>query len=200
MRKIFIFIIIFFATQKSYSCSCTERPSVKVNWEKANEVFIGKIVKIDTLLYGNHGIKIHSYTVEILKSFKQNFYKDKKFRTILSQDEASCDFMFELGTEYLIYAKTDSQTLACSICSRTNTLKNIESSEMQELEKIFQIYKSNRSGVNTIKFENNTSYQVGLVKNSFEEKIKSQKLIIYLLSGIIILLIVVVLIFRKRKS
>jgi hypothetical protein len=185
---------------KGYSCSCVEKPSVKVNWERANEVFTGKIVKIDTLLYGNNGAKIHSYTVVILKSFKQDLYKGRQFRTILSQDEASCDFMFELGKEYLIYAKTESQTLACSICSRTNILKNIESTEIQKLEKLYQVYKSDTSGFTTIRLENNTTYQIGLVKNSFDQKIKSQNLIIYVLSGIIFLLIIVMYMIRKRKN
>ena len=69
---------------------------------------------------------------------------------------------------YLIYAKKESQTLACSICSRTNRLKNVEKEEIQALEKLYSKCQSDNSKVRTIKLENNTDYQIGLAKNSFE--------------------------------
>src|SRR5437868_6494534 len=96
MNRILIFIFLFFATN-AYPCDCAEKPSIEVNWENANEVFKGKIIKVDSLLYGNNGVKIHTYTVEILKSFKQDFFKGREFRTILSRDGGSSDFMFEVG-------------------------------------------------------------------------------------------------------
>jgi hypothetical protein len=200
MKKLLILIFLFSTGLKSYSCDCSERPSIKVSWESANEVFTGKIIKVDTLLYGNNGAKIHSYTIELIKSFKQDFYNDREFRTVLSQSGASCDFMFELGKVYLIYAKTESQTLACSICSRTNLIQNIGDDEIKTLQNLYKIYTSDTSGVRTIKLESNTSYQIDLVKNSFEEKLKSKDQIIYILSSGIILLIIMTIIIAKRKS
>lgn len=190
MKKILLFLFLIFTIQEGYSCSCAPRPSVKYNWKNANEVFTGKIIKIDSSLYGTNGSKIYSYTVRILESFKEDFHKGRELRTFISQDEASCDFMFQAGKEYLIYAKRESHSLVTSICSRTSLLKNIESAEIEALKKLYQIYAADTSGVRTMKMESNTSYQVGLVKNAFEEKIKSQNSIIYLLSAIIAFLVI----------
>ena len=60
-------------------------------------------------------------------------------------------------------------------------------------------YKSNVDNARFEKFQNNTNYQIGLVKNGYDEKIHSQNLIFYSLLGIIILLFVIILI-QKRKS
>jgi hypothetical protein len=73
--------------------------------------------------------------------------------------------MFQVGKIYLIYAKEESQTLACSICSRTNKLENEENEELQTLEKLYRAYKSDTSRVRIRTVENNISYQIGLVKN-----------------------------------
>ncbi len=172
-KKILLFLFLIFSISKSYSCSCSTRPSVKVNWESANEIFNGKIVKVDSILFGNNGAKVYSYTVKILKSFKRDFYKDREFRTILSQDSSSCDYMFKIGEEYLIYAKEDNKTLSCSICSRTNLFQNIDKDEIETLEELYELHKSNMVNVRFEKFENNTNYQIGLVKNGYDEKIHS---------------------------
>lgn len=200
MKKLYILTFLIFTTFKGYSCSCSEIPPIKLNWENANEVFTGKIIKIDSLLYGNNGAKIYSYTVEIIKSFKVDFYKGRELRTILSQSEASCDFMFELYKVYLIYAKAESQTLASSVCSRTNLLENVERSEIKTLEKLYQIYKSDNNGVRSYRMESNTSYQIDLVKNSFEEKLISKELTLYFLSVIVFLLIIIIIVITRRKK
>lgn len=200
MNKLLLLFLLF-TSIKSYSCSCSEVPAVIKNWDSANEIFIGEIVKVDSLLYGNDGAKIYSYTCRIVKSYKLEIYPGRELRTILSQSSASCDFMFQLGKTYLIYAKAESQTLACSICSRTNLLKNVDKEELQTLDKLHQEYKSDTSGVRTIKFENNISYQIGLVEDVYQEKLKSKEKTIYiLLSLIIVLLAIVLILLLKRKK
>lgn len=200
MNKLLVLLLLFISL-KSYSCSCAGVPAINKNWDSANEIFIGEITKVDTLLYGNNGEKIYSYTCRILKSFKSEIYPTREFRTILSQSSASCDFMFQIGKTYLIYAKEESQTLACSICSRTNLLENVEKEELQTLEELYQEYKSDINGVRTIKFENNISYQIGLVENAYQEKLKSKEKTIYiLLSLITVLIVLVVILLLKRKN
>lgn len=66
MNKLIIAIIFLFCGIKSYSCECSERGTISKNWEGANEVFTGKIIKVDSLLYGNNGAKIYSFTVKII--------------------------------------------------------------------------------------------------------------------------------------
>ena len=202
MNKIIIIVIFLFCGFKSYSCDCAELPTVTKNWESASEVFEGKIIKVDSLLYGNNGAKIYSFTVKILKSYKSKIFNGRELRTILSQSSSSCDFMFTLGKVYLIYAKEESQTLACSICSRTNILENVEKQEIQNLENLYAEYQSDNTNVRIIKVENNTKYQIGLVKNSFEEKLKVKEQIIYFLLflNILFIIIIVLITLRKRKN
>lgn len=200
MNKLLVLLLLFISL-KSYSCSCAGVPAINKNWDSANEIFIGEITKVDTLLYGNNGEKIYSYTCRILKSFKSEIYPTREFRTILSQSSASCDFMFQIGKTYLIYAKEESQTLACSICSRTKILKNVEKEELQTLEELYQEYKSDTNSDRTIKFENNISYQIGLIENAYQEKLKSKEKTIYiLLSLITVLIVLVVILLLKRKN
>jgi len=197
----FLIILFLFIGLKSYSCECAGIPTVNKNWESADEIFTGKIIKVDSLLYGNNGAKIYSFTCKVLKSYKSEIYPERELRTILSQSFASCDFMFQLHKVYLIYAKEESQTLACSICSRTNILENVDKEELQNLEKLYAEYKSDTSGVRIRKLENNISYQIGLVENAYQEKLKSKEKIIYILSGLIaVLLIIVVVMLLKRKN
>ena len=138
-KNILSFLLLIFSTSKSNACSCSTKPTVKVNWEGANEIFNGKIIKVDSILFGNNGAKVYSYTVKILKSFKKDFYIDREFRTILGQDGSNCDYMFEVDKEYLIYAKEDNQTLSCSICSRTNLFEDVEKDEIQTLQKLYEL-------------------------------------------------------------
>lgn len=196
-----LLILLLFISLKSYSCSCAGVPDITKNWESANEIFTAEIIKVDSLLYGNNGAKIYSYTIKIIKSYKSEIYPGRELRTILSQSSASCDFMFQLGKIYLIYAKAESQTLACSICSRTNLLENVEKEELKILEKLYQKYTSDKSKVRFTKFENNISYQIGLVENVYQEKLKSKEKTIYiLLSLITVLFLIVLIMLLKRKA
>lgn len=197
-----LLILLFFISIKSYSCSCAGVPEITKNWESANEVFTGEIIKVDTLLYGNNGAKIYSYICRILTSYKSEIYPDREFRTILSQSSAGCDFMFQIGKTYLIYAKAESQTLACSICSRSNMLENVKQEELQTLQRLYKEYKLDASGIKIMKFENNTSYQIGLLKNVYQEKLKSKEKTIYLLLSLLTVLLVIVLIMllKRKKS
>ena len=201
MKKLLIILLLFTGFQ-SYSCDCVGQPSIKKNWDGADEIFTGEITKVDTLLYGNNGAKIYSYTFRILKSYKSGIYSGRELGTILSQSYASCDFMFQLGKTYLIYAKAESQTLSCSICSRTNMLENVEKEELETLEKLYEDHKSDKSGVRIRKLENNISYQIGLVENIHQEKLKSKEKIIYILSGVISILVIIIggMLLKRKNS
>lgn len=199
MRKMLFLVLLFFTIYEGYSCSCASKPPVKTNWERANEVFIGRIIKVDSTHFGNNGAMIYSYTVRIVKSFKEEFQETRDLRTIISQDSASCNYIFNVGKEYLIYAKSDSNTLASSICSRTNLIEFVEEGEFLELEKLDKEYVSDTSAIRIINMENNISYQVELVKKDLEEKLENQRLIIYVLSGVLVFLLIVLLIVRKTK-
>ena len=200
MKKNLIILLLFIGL-KSYSCECAGIASLNKNWEIADEIFTGEIIKVDSLLNGNNGAKIYSFTCKILKSYKSEIYPERELRTILSQSSASCDFMFQVGKIYLIYAKEESQTLVCSICSRTKILASVEKEELQTLEKLYREYKSDTSGVRIRTFQNNISYQIGLVENANQEKLKSkEKTIFILLTLVTILLVIIAIMLVKRKN
>ncbi|QOG02958.1 hypothetical protein [Flavobacterium sp. MDT1-60] len=184
MKKLFLILFLSFITSNGYCCSCAEKPSISKNWESAGQVFIGKVIKVDSLLYGNYGEKVYSFTIRIKKSYKGFFYPGRDYRTILYIDTASCDFIFDVGQEYLIYAKEDSKVLNCSLCSRTNLLENISEEELNTLVDLQKEDLKKRNEIKIIKFQNNIEYQIDLVKNSFEESLKRKDLLIYVLSGI----------------
>ncbi len=143
--------------------------------------------------------KIYSFTITISNSYKQEIFGERKNRTILFADSGSCDFSFIIGEEYLIYAKSNGYTLNCSICSRTNLLSNIDEKELVTLENLRKNFLKNKQKIKIIRFQNNIQYQIDLVKNSFEEKLKTKDKIIYTLSGLSFLLFLILIIVKKKK-
>jgi len=182
-----------------YCCDCSEKPSIEENWEKASQVFVGKVIKVDSSLYSEYGQKMYSYTIKISKIYKGEIINEQSFRTILGVSMGSCDYYFEKGKKYLIYTKKDHNALGCSICSRTNLLQNIQNNELKLLDELYSKSKKNR-GVQIIKFQNNIEYQIDLVKKSFEEKLERKNKVICILSGLsFILFVVLLLLFLKNK-
>ncbi|MGE6356675.1 hypothetical protein ACQKCJ_22615 [Flavobacterium sp. NPDC079362] len=112
MKQFFLVLVLGLITSNAYCCDCAEKPSTEKNWEIANQVFIGKVVKVDSLLYGTYGEKVYSFTFKIKKTFKEDVYPNREYRTILYVDTAACDFVFSTGHEYLIYTKGDDK---CSV-------------------------------------------------------------------------------------
>jgi len=182
-----------------YCCDCSGKPSIKENWELAHQVFIGKVVKVDSSLYSEYGQKMYSYTIKISKIYKDEIINEQSFRTILGVSMGSCDYYFEKGKQYLIYTKKDYNALGCSICSRTNLLQNIQNSELELLDELYNKSKKNR-GIQIIKFQNNIEYQIDLVKKSFEEKLERKNKVICILSSLsFILFVILLLLFLKNK-
>lgn len=200
MKQLYLLLFTSFITLNAYCCDCSEKPSIRKNWESANQVFIGNVMKVDSLLYGGYGEKVYSFTIKIKKSFKGDIYSGKDYRTILYVDTAACDFPFAIGGEYLIYAKQDNFVLHCSLCSRTNLLNNVSKEELSAIADLQKEDFKNRNQIRIIKFQNNTEYQIDLVKNSFEESLKRKNLIIYLLSGVVITLLLIILVFLIKRN
>ncbi|WJS95942.1 hypothetical protein NYQ10_05670 [Flavobacterium johnsoniae] len=201
IRKILFILFLILISSKAYCCDCSEKPSIAKNWEEANQVFIGKVIKVDSLLYSEYGQKMYSYTIRISKTYKDEIFKENYFRTILGVSMGSCDYYFEQGKEYLIYAKRDYNALGCSICSRTDFLQNVGKKELEALDDLYKKSQKNRNEIKIIKLHNSIEYQIDLIKNSFEEKLKRKDLAIYILSALsfIMLVIILIILFRKRR-
>lgn len=200
IRKILFILFLILISPKAYCCDCSEKPSIEKNWEIADQVFIGKIVKVDSLLYGSYGQKVYVFSIKIIKSYKGEIYPGYEFRDILANDSGSCDAFFGIGEEYLIYSTGREYALSTSICSRTNLLKYVDSEELDLLDKLYKADLKDKT-VKISKRKNNVEYQIDLVKNSFEEKLKRKNRTICILSAVSFLLLVIILIlfFRKRR-
>lgn len=203
MKKVFLLVFLSLITSNGYCCECSEKPSIEKNWELADQIFIGKVVKIDSTLYNVYGLKIYSFTINIKQSFKEEVYPNQYYRTILYEDTGACDFIFDVGQEYLVYAKGNDKVLHCSLCSRTDLLKNISKDEIYKLNQLQKEYHRNLQNITETKiykFRNNIEYQIDLVKDSFKETMERKNLIIYILSGIsFLLLLILILVIRKKK-
>jgi len=200
MKKLFILLFLIAFAAKSYSCDCSEKPSIKENWELANQVFIGKVIKVDSLLYGTYGEKVYSFTIKIKKSFKGEIFSGRDYRTILYVDTAACDFRFAIGYEYLIYAKGNDKMLHSSLCSRTALLSAVSEDEFTALSNLQKDDIRNRSEFKIIKLQNNTEYQIDLVKDSFKESLKRKNLTIYILLGLSFLLFLILIFVWRKKN
>ena len=199
-KKLFVFLFLSLISFNAYCCDCSEKPSIQENWKLADQVFVGKVIKVDSLLYSEYGQRMYAFTIRMSKTYKGEIFQGNNLKTILAVSAGSCDYYFDIGKEYLIYAKRDYNALGCSICSRTDLLQNVKVIELEELEKLHKESKNN-SKIQIIKFQNDIEYQTALVKNSFEEEINRKKIIIYVLSGLCFLLVALLfVIIRKKKK
>lgn len=197
MKKILVLLLLT-CIAKSYCCDCAGKPSVEVNWKNVPEVFRGKVVKVDSL-YGNNGTMTYAFTVKILQTFKNEFFKDREYRTILSQDSAACDFIFSVGKEYLIYAGMESQTLHCSICSRTMPMEQVDRFEIQKLEKLYKAYREETKRTLVVSYYTALTGEIEVTKGVYEDKIKEKNLVIYSLWAFAAILIIIILVISRIK-
>ncbi|MDQ8011844.1 MAG: hypothetical protein REI96_05315 [Flavobacterium nitrogenifigens] len=65
IRKVLFVLFLFLMSSEVYCCDCSEKSSIGENWEKASQVFVGKVVKVDSSLYSEYGQKMYSYTIKI---------------------------------------------------------------------------------------------------------------------------------------
>lgn len=199
-KKLFIFLFLSLISFNAYCCDCSEKPSIQENWKSADQVFVGKVLKVDSSLYSEYGQKMYAFTIRMSRSYKGEIFQGNNLKTILAVSAGSCDYYFDIGKEYLIYAKRDYNALGCSICSRTDLLHNVKVIELEELEELYKESKNNNK-IQIIKFQNDIEYQTALVKNSFEVEINRKKIIIYVLSALCFLLVALLfVIIRKKKK
>ncbi|CAN5119450.1 hypothetical protein BH23BAC3_BH23BAC3_33080 [soil metagenome] len=104
--RYFIFILVFFGVLSSttYACSCGTRPFEEAV-ELADEIFIGRVVKIESNqeLFSAEHWEYWTVHLEISKKWKGT--KKSKIRVVQSFN--SCEFPFEFFGEYLVFATED---------------------------------------------------------------------------------------------
>ena len=143
---VFVSSIFLCASQQASACTCPvpgplEKESVKSAKEEATAVFSGEVTSIDlvqlegtgvnkTLPDGSTEFILPQYerwvTFKIIDVWKGDVVSGRKMR----DRQTDCDFHFEAGKSYLVYAY--GKVLTTNICSRTalidakNTRKEIK--------------------------------------------------------------------------
>jgi hypothetical protein len=118
MKKFILFALISLQLiNVALSCSCIPTPGVLEEFKISKAVFVGKVMKIQTV--GMEKIVL----LRVLASWKGIFSKWVYVRTC--ENSACCGFNFELHKTYLIYAGTDQNNkIHVSLCSRTTEIIN----------------------------------------------------------------------------
>jgi hypothetical protein len=126
---IFAIITIYFSLSlHAIACSCGEPPPLKEEFNSSSAVFIGKIIKGETIkINGNYSSR--KYTVEVSKVIKGDIKDTVEIYTGI--DGADCGYDFILGRIYIIYALNngDENKLSVHLCSRTKEQGEIEPEE-----------------------------------------------------------------------
>lgn len=142
MKKVFLLLVILFSIN-GFACSCDIKPPVKQSFDDAKEVFIAKIVNIDSTHLSDYGKKIYLYDVRIIHFFKKDPHnRSEEIRTFFYRNSiGGCDFEFISGEEYLIYEANgemnhEKSMNYASACSRTALLSYVKKEEINELEKL----------------------------------------------------------------
>lgn len=119
-----LFIPVFnYSPITSYACSCAEPYPVKEELERSSAVFSGKVVGI---IDKNKSKFIQSSADPIAVRFEvEESWKGLSQTQIIvytERDSSSCGYEFDLGKEYLVYAREVDGELRVSFCSRTALL------------------------------------------------------------------------------
>ncbi len=101
----------------SYACKCIEPKTVQEELETSNTVFKGKIIQI----------KQYKHSRKILFEVTNTWKGLSASQIVLIDEPTSCSIDFNVGQEYLVYAKNyENDILTSNICDRTVELKNAD--------------------------------------------------------------------------
>jgi hypothetical protein len=110
LRKIlFATLIVAIASAAAMACDCVTGSDAE-NFEKADEVFIGKVIRID----------YHSTT-----TFEVTRWAKGSERQLVNIDsnETNCDVSFFEGYTYIVYARKTEKQLFAGACSGTRLIQ-----------------------------------------------------------------------------
>ncbi len=108
-------------TEPAYACSCVPPRPPHEELARATAVFTGKVVGLSKpfSVFGSSADPI-KVTFQVYTVWKGPVNQTITITT--SRSGASCGYTFEKGGEYLVYADGTENSLAVSLCSRTQHL------------------------------------------------------------------------------
>lgn len=125
-----LFAFTFVAVENATACSCrypvgeTDKESVDSAKDKANAVFVGRVIKV-VRVRDRRGVPLwekYNAVFEVSEQWKGPI--KKQIRVSFFAGCCLCDFLFAKGKEYLVYASGDGTTLSASVCGRTKETSN----------------------------------------------------------------------------
>jgi|GEM_PF-4574791 len=143
MKKVLL-LIVSIISFNVYACDCSE-PTIIEAYDRAQDVFIGEVISVDESYYGKSGRQMTIlYKVRVTNPFKTGIGKDNEVVTFYA-DIGGCEYNFIKGEKYLIYTDASDRTFAhTNTCLRTQILKLVKKSEIEELEALYK--KINKQG------------------------------------------------------
>jgi hypothetical protein len=126
MIKLVILFALTIFSMNSYSCTCLPI-SVKESIKKSDAIFIGKVLKVDTIKVipqnfisakistsdsGFYTV-VHLVSLKVKKIFKGKSISDNIY-IITGQGGGDCGYNFELNKYYIIYSKREDYYLVDS--------------------------------------------------------------------------------------
>ena len=130
----FLIVTMFPPPQTAQACSCVPPESVQKELEKSDAVFRGVVTDMEkpAQFFGGSSGDLVEVTLEVEETWKGVETKEVIVQTAISS--ASCGFEFEVGKEYLVYARQTGEGLHVSLCSRTAAIE-YATNDLDELEK-----------------------------------------------------------------
>ena len=108
----------------AYACSCAPPPSPSLERDRADAVFSGTALDVDTFalpLLDQSGLPVR-VTFEVNGVWKGDLSQRVVVRT--ARDEAACGYDFTVGKDYLVYARKGEDGLVTGLCDRTTARGN----------------------------------------------------------------------------
>jgi len=114
---------------------CLHR-DIETQYKDAKDVFIGKVIKVDSSHYDTSGDQLLLYNVQIIRHLK-NGSNDYLKTVTFYRDNSSCNFSFSLGKTYLIF--TDNNMCGSDLhhtnsCSGNKLIENVDQSILSRFE------------------------------------------------------------------
>ena len=112
-----LFYSLYFSL--SPHCSCIQQ-SIETEYKKSNAVFLGSILKVDTLKHFEEGLQrgyfreLHLATVKKEKIFKGETKLNLEL-IVTGAGYGDCGYEFEIGKKYIFYSKKRTYSIIDSI-------------------------------------------------------------------------------------
>jgi viroplasmin and RNaseH domain-containing protein len=153
---------LLFIQIDAVACGCPARSKditkeVAEEFNKSSLVFSGKVVEAKWIPITEENASGSRIKAEVLtlKFAVDNWWKGKNKKEVIWQTSSirypdlnsgetgsNCEFSFDLGRKYLVYASSIKGRLVASVCGGTTQIENAEN-DIKELQKLKEVKKKN---------------------------------------------------------